>query len=79
MSDTRRNSAAEGGGPAVAPAVTDGTGLARARQRFLAAQPLEPGLVRDMILACWQCSRRWNVAAGHIDPCTFAIPAPARR
>jgi transcriptional regulator of acetoin/glycerol metabolism len=48
--------------------VTDGTGLARARQRFLAAQPLEPGQVRDTILACWQRSRRWNVAAGPHRP-----------
>lgn len=76
MSDTHRNSAAEGGGPAAAPAVTDGTGLARARQRFLAAQPLEPGLVRDTILASWQRSRRWNVAAGHIDPCYVRDPGP---
>jgi transcriptional regulator of acetoin/glycerol metabolism len=56
--------------------VTDGTGLARARQRFLAAQPLEPGLVRDTILASWQRSRRWNVAAGHIDPCYVRDPGP---
>ncbi|MGO8891220.1 MAG: hypothetical protein ACLQB1_16210 [Streptosporangiaceae bacterium] len=76
MSDTHRNSAAEGGGPAVAPAVADGTGLARARQRFLAAQPLEPGLVRDTILASWQRSRRRNVAAGHIDPCYVRDPGP---
>ena len=79
MSRTHRNSAAEGGGPAVAPEVTDRTGrtgLARARQRFLAAQPLEPGLVRDTILASWQRSRRWNVAAGHIDPCYVRDPGP---
>ena len=76
VSDTHRNSAAEGGGPAVAPEVTDGTGLARARQRFLAAQPLEPGQVRDTILASWQRSRRWNVAAGHIDPCYVRDPGP---
>ena len=76
MNDTHRNSAAEGGGPAVAPEVPDGTGLARARQRFLAAQPLEPGQVRDTILASWQRSRRWNVAAGHIDPCYVRDPGP---
>ena len=76
MSGTHRNSAAEGGGPAVAPEVTDGTGLARARQRFLAAQPVEPGQVRDTILASWQRSRRWNVAAGHIDPCYVRDPGP---
>jgi transcriptional regulator of acetoin/glycerol metabolism len=76
VSDTHRNSAAEGGGPAVAPAATDGAGLARARQRFLAAQPLEPGQVRDTILASWQGSRRWNVAAGHIGPCYVRDPGP---
>jgi len=76
VNDTHRNPATEGGGPAVAPAVTDGTGLARARQRFLAAQPLEPGQVRDTILASWQRSRRWNVAAGHIDPCYVRDPGP---
>ncbi len=61
-------------GAVVAAEVTDGAGSARARQRFLAAQPLEPGLVRDTILACWQRSRRWNVAAGHIDPCYVRDP-----
>jgi hypothetical protein len=68
-------------GAVVAPEVTDGTGLARARQRFLAAQPVEPGQVRDTILASWQRSRRWNVAAGHIDPCYVRDPGrwPAAR
>jgi hypothetical protein len=60
----------------VAPEVTDGTGLARARQRFLAAEPVEPGQVRDTILASWQRSRQWNVAAGHIDPCYVRDPGP---
>src|SRR5271165_1488233 len=61
-------------GAAVAPEVTAGTGLARARQRFLAAQPVEPGQVRDTILASWQRSRQWNIAAGHIDPCYVRDP-----
>ena len=61
-------------GTAVAPEVTDGTGLAQARQRFLAAQPLEPGQVRATILASWRRSRRWNVTAGHIDPCYVRDP-----
>ena len=61
-------------GAAVAPEVTDGTGLARARQRFLAAEPVEPGQVRATILASWQRSRQWNVAAGHIDPCYVRDP-----
>ena len=29
-----------------------------------------------MILASWQRSRRWNVAAGHIDPCYVRDPGP---
>jgi transcriptional regulator of acetoin/glycerol metabolism len=61
-------------GAVVAAEMTDGTGLARARQRLLAAQPVEPGQVRDMILASWQRSRQWNVAAGHIDPCYVRDP-----
>jgi transcriptional regulator of acetoin/glycerol metabolism len=61
-------------GAVVAPEVTDGTKLAQARQRFLAAQPVEPGQVRDTILASWQRSRQWNVAAGHIDPCYVRDP-----
>jgi sigma-54 dependent transcriptional regulator, acetoin dehydrogenase operon transcriptional activator AcoR len=61
-------------GAVVAPQMTDGTKLAQARQRFLAAQPVEPGQVRDMILASWQRSRQWNVAADHIDPCYVRDP-----
>jgi len=41
--------------------------LADARERFLAAEPIEPGLVRDTILASWRRSREWNVAADRID------------
>src|SRR5207249_11694821 len=59
---------------AVVAEMTADTGLARARQRFLAAQPVEPGQVRDTILASWQRSREWNVAAGHIDPCYVRDP-----
>src|SRR6266849_8647798 len=47
--------------------VTDDTALAGARERFLAAEPIEPGRVRDTILASWWRSRRWNVAADHMD------------
>jgi sigma-54 dependent transcriptional regulator, acetoin dehydrogenase operon transcriptional activator AcoR len=61
-------------GEVVAAEMTDGTRLARARQRFLAAQPVEPGQVRDTIMASWQRSRQWNVAAGHIDPCYVRDP-----
>ena len=38
-------------GAAVRPEVTGDTRLARARERFLSAEPIEPGQVRDTILA----------------------------
>jgi hypothetical protein len=56
--------------------VTDRTGPARARQRFLAAQPLEPGEVHDTILAPWQRSRPQDAGADHIDPCYVRDPGP---
>ena len=49
------------------PAVTDGEGLAQTRERFLTAEAVDPGQVRDTILASWWRSRRWNVAADRID------------
>jgi transcriptional regulator of acetoin/glycerol metabolism len=42
--------------------------LALARERFLTAEPIEPGQVRDTILASWRRSRDWHVAADRIDP-----------
>jgi transcriptional regulator of acetoin/glycerol metabolism len=54
-------------GAGVAPGLTDDTRLARARERFLTAEPVEPGQVRDMILASWRRSREWQVAADRID------------
>jgi hypothetical protein len=54
-------------GPAVRPEATGDTKLARARERFLSAEPIEPGQVRDTILASWRRSQAWNVAADHID------------
>src|SRR5216683_1269610 len=54
-------------GAIVRPGVTDDTALAGARERFLAAEPIEPGQVRDTILASWWRSRRGNVAADYID------------
>src|SRR5712691_5140730 len=54
-------------GAIVRPDVADDTRLAEARERFLTAEPIEPGLVRDTILASWWRSRGWNVAADHID------------
>src|ERR1022692_2322877 len=39
----------------------------KSRGRFLPAEPVEPDQVRDTILASWWRSRRWNVAADHIE------------
>jgi transcriptional regulator of acetoin/glycerol metabolism len=47
--------------------VTGDIRLAVARECFLTAGPIEPGQVRDMILASWWRSRGWNVAADHVD------------
>jgi len=44
-----------------------GDRLAKTRERFLTAESVEPNQVRDTILASWWRSRRWNVAADHID------------
>src|SRR5438132_1537990 len=41
--------------------------LAEARDRFLAAEPVDPATVRKPILASWWRSRQWHVAADHID------------
>jgi sigma-54 dependent transcriptional regulator, acetoin dehydrogenase operon transcriptional activator AcoR len=49
------------------PALTDGDRLAETRERFLTAESVDPNQVRDTILASWWRSRRWNVAADHID------------
>jgi len=39
----------------------------RARERFLTAEPVGPGQVRESILASWRRSRECHVAAGRID------------
>ena len=41
--------------------------LAEARDRFLAAEPVDQNAVRKPILASWWRSRQWHVAADHID------------
>ena len=51
---------------AVSP-LTDPEGLSVTRQHFLTHEAVEPSRVRDTILASWWRSRRWNVAADHID------------
>ena len=49
------------------PIQTDGDGLADTRVRFLTAEPVEPGRVRQPILASWRRSRESNVAADRIE------------
>jgi sigma-54 dependent transcriptional regulator, acetoin dehydrogenase operon transcriptional activator AcoR len=49
------------------PTLTDGEGLAETRVRFLTAEPVEPGRVRETILASWLRSQRSNVAADRIE------------
>jgi transcriptional regulator of acetoin/glycerol metabolism len=41
--------------------------LAQARELFLTSEPVEPGVVRDSILASWTRSREWKVAANHLE------------
>ena len=41
--------------------------LAEARDRFLAAEPVDKKAVRGPILASWWRSREWNVAANQLD------------
>ena len=55
------------GGVNLRPEGSDDSWLALARERFLAAEPIEPGLVRDTILASWWRCREWHVAADRID------------
>jgi sigma-54 dependent transcriptional regulator, acetoin dehydrogenase operon transcriptional activator AcoR len=40
--------------------------LAKARERFLVADPVRPGDVREPILASWWRSRQWKVAADRV-------------
>ena len=54
-------------GARLRPKVTDDRRLAQARERFLTAEPVGPGQVRDTILASWRRSREWHVAADRID------------
>ena len=50
--------------------------LAKARERFLAAEPLDKEAVRRPILASWTRSRHWHVAADHIDLRYIREPDP---
>ena len=54
-------------GARLRPGVTGDGRLARARERFLTGEPVEPGQVREAILASWRRSREWHVAADRVD------------
>jgi len=60
-----------GGGPAL-PGQRDP--LAEARDRFLAAEPVDRAAVREPILASWWRSREWNVAANRLDLSYLGAP-----
>ena len=49
------------------PDMAGDMGLAEAREHFLVGEPVEAGPVREAILASWWRSRRWNVAADHVE------------
>src|ERR1700756_3011872 len=42
--------------------------LAEARDRFLAAEPVDRKIVREPILASWWRSREWRIAADPVGP-----------
>jgi transcriptional regulator of acetoin/glycerol metabolism len=48
--------------------------LAEARDRFLAAEPVDRGVVREPILASWWRSREWRVAANRLDLSYLGAP-----
>jgi transcriptional regulator of acetoin/glycerol metabolism len=60
----------------MAPASMFSDRLAKARERFLAAEPVDTGVVREPILASWVRSRHWHVAADHIELRYIEDPAP---
>jgi sigma-54 dependent transcriptional regulator, acetoin dehydrogenase operon transcriptional activator AcoR len=51
----------------MAPASTPSDRLAEARDRFLASEPVDTGVVRKPILASWWRSREWRVAADRVN------------
>jgi sigma-54 dependent transcriptional regulator, acetoin dehydrogenase operon transcriptional activator AcoR len=54
-------------GRASTPLHNAGDRLAAARDRFLAAEPVDPRYVREPILASWWRSKEWRVAPDHLD------------
>src|SRR2546430_15670944 len=63
-------------GTRLRPEVTDDSRLAKARERFLTAEPIEPGQVRDTILASWRRSREWHVPGARPHPSFAREPHP---
>jgi len=72
--DTMNTLAANGLEAADFLAPADDSRLARARERFLTGEPIEPGQVRETILASWRRSLQWHVAADRIDLCYVRDP-----
>jgi sigma-54 dependent transcriptional regulator, acetoin dehydrogenase operon transcriptional activator AcoR len=69
---TRLHSGSPGGGRAASALPERGLPggrdpLAEARDRFLAAEPVDRAVVREPILASWWRSKEWNVAANRLD------------
>src|ERR1700757_263647 len=48
--------------------------LAEARDRFLAAEPVDRKVVREPILASWWRSREWRIAADRLDLSYLGAP-----
>ncbi len=48
--------------------------MAEARDRFLAAEPVDRAVVREPILASWWRSREWRVAANRLDLSYLGAP-----
>lgn len=59
--------AEDGPNGSLCPAPESADRVARARDSFLVDDPLEPGAVREPIVASWQRSRQFDVAADHLD------------
>ena len=71
----RGTSAAVTDGPVTAVKERDGRDpLAVARDHFLAAEPVDPTVVREPILASWWRSRESNVAANRLDLSYLGAP-----
>src|SRR5688500_4432380 len=56
-----------GGEVLLTPAGAPAERVARARTCFLVDDPVEPGIVREPILASWTRSRQFHVAADHLE------------